>query len=647
MGTLLLLVTAALLIASAGLVAAGLGVEGAVAFVLAAYSIAFAEVVVSIAALSPFELVTRAGLVATTTATFAASVVFWTARGRPQPPSWRAALSSGRDAVRDPLIAVLTAAVALGFAYLAALAVFTPPNSWDAMWVWLARAAFWKQAHAVGYVDDIVVLNGYPPVASMGHLYSMVVASNDRLVTLVALVAYVVTPVAVFGIARRIGLEVRAALFGALIFATLPVILLQASGALIDLPVASFLATCVYFLLGRRPLDIGLAGLAFSLALGAKLTGLLAAPVLLLLVVLARPRRVWTLIGTGIAAGAIGCAWYFLNLARTGSLSGDLSGHLQQRGYLPPTDHGVTATVARTLRIAIDFLELPGAGGWWLAAYALAAAVVAGLALRERRGAAAVAALVALSPIGVLAAERLSRRTYEWLFFHLGRPDLGTIDQERGVTGATALGSFYGPLGLFLVLSVVALVALVARRRLPRPGWGLLVAPLLFVAIVAVLFSYSSFWGRLFIFPVALAAACAGLAMRSRPLAWGVVAVAATTLVLTLRANDEKPPSVWGKPRWWVQIRVGPRDDGEGEAFRFAERSIPRNAHVGLAIDDRDWSYPFFGSSLDRTVRFAQVAAPQADLGWLVVGPAHARPGAAWRAALRTPDGWFVFRRAG
>ena len=105
-------------------------------------------------------------------------------------------------------------------------------------------------------------------------------------------------------------------------------------------------------------------------------------------------------------------------------------------------------------------------------------------------------------------------------------------------------------------------------------------------------------------FPMALAAASAGVFVRRREVVWGVVSVAAVTMVLTLRANDEKPLNVWGKPRWWVQSRVGGRDNGELDVIRFAEESIPTRARVGLTIRPQDWSYPFFGARLARTVRF-------------------------------------------
>jgi hypothetical protein len=168
---------------------------------------------------------------------------------------------------------------------------------------------------------------------------------------------------------------------------------------------------------------------------------------------------------------------------------------------------------------------------------------------------------------------------------------------------------------------------------------------MVFALVLAVTLGYDSLVGRYFMLPIALAATCAGAFLRGRPAAWGVAVVAAVTVGLTLRANDEKPPSVWGEPRWWVQTRVGPGSGG-ARVIRFAEESVPRRAHIGLAIDARDWSYPFFGAHLERTVRFVpKRTAPARDLDWLVVAPARRAPPADWARVLRTDDGWRLFAR--
>ncbi len=172
-------------------------------------------------------------------------------------------------------------------------------------------------------------------------------------------------------------------------------------------------------------------------------------------------------------------------------------------------------------------------------------------------------------------------------------------------------------------------------------------APVLFAAVLAVGVGYDAHLGRFFMFPMALATASAGVLLRRREVVWGVVSVAAVTMILTLRANDEKPLNVWGKPRWWVQSRVGGRDNGELRVIRFAEESIPTRARVGLTIRSQDWSYPFFGARLARTVRFVpSTRSSGSDLTWLVVAPTRERPRSDWTLAFSTHDGWTVFKKS-
>ena len=77
----------------------------------------------------------------------------WVLRGRPAPPSFRAgcALRAG-DAARSGRGRSGRGRRSRA-RYSAALAIATPPNDYDALWYHLPRAAFWRQEHAVGYVE--------------------------------------------------------------------------------------------------------------------------------------------------------------------------------------------------------------------------------------------------------------------------------------------------------------------------------------------------------------------------------------------------------------------------------------------------------------------------------------------------------------
>ena len=73
---------------------------------------------------------------------------------------------------------------------------------------------------------------------------TMLLSGSVRWVGLVQFGALLVAMLAIYGIAGRIGLDRRQAAFGALLFATLPVVALQAPTSMNDLVVAALVACC-------------------------------------------------------------------------------------------------------------------------------------------------------------------------------------------------------------------------------------------------------------------------------------------------------------------------------------------------------------------------------------------------------------------
>jgi hypothetical protein len=630
-----LAVTTAAIAFSAGVVAASLKLRGTAAYVLASYVIAYAEIVVITAALSLTHLVSRWAIIVGVATLLAVSVGAWIVVERPRGPSPAQIVRNLLSLMRDRPLAVLAGGAALAFIYITALALFTPPNSVDALWYHLARAGFWKQQHAVGYISNAndARLNGSPPVSEISVLYTMVVSGTDRFVTMVALAGYVAMIVCVFGIARRLAVERREALFAALAFATLPIVALQASGALNDLVIGSFLAICVYFSLGDGNVEAVLAGLSLALAFGTKAYAPLALPIIALIVALGTKRsRAIKLTAIGVVAVATGSIWNIVNLAKTGSYEGGIANADADYSL-----HGFAGLIALPMRYLIDFAEVPGAGGWWLTAYVASALPIAAWFLFKGRalgrGPLIGSVLVGLVPFLVVASAPVVTHGYRVVFFHLGRPDLGVLGYHERIVTASPMTSYYGPLGLLLLLSPIAI--LIARRNPRGLTLTLAAAPLLFVVLLTLTLGYGVFNGRFFAFAMALAAASFSLFLRSRLIRWTVAAVALPTVMLTLRANIEKPPSIWGEPRWQVQTRGG---RGSADVIRFADNSIPAGAHIGLAVSDTDWSYPFFGSDLQHVISFVpSTSTVPADVGWLVATSGQSKPPREWRAVVGAP----------
>ena len=168
-----------------------------------------------------------------------------------------------------------------------ALAFFTPPLEWDSLTYHLPRAVVLAarrgSADTSRHAND-PRLNGNPPGGEIGLLWTMALSGGDRLVALPQLAAASALVVGVVGIAGRIGLSARSALLGGLLFASLPLVAVQASTTYNDLVVASFLVIAAYASIGRARSELVLLALAIGLALTTKFTGILALPG-------ARPRR--------------------------------------------------------------------------------------------------------------------------------------------------------------------------------------------------------------------------------------------------------------------------------------------------------------------------------------------------------------------
>jgi hypothetical protein len=654
--TFTLLVGLALLGLTAARIMARLRVSSPTAFLVGAFVVAHAELLLVAIALSLVRGFTPAAVLGTLAGLCLLAVLL--SRGFRSGIDWRAAL---RPLWGDPLLVVLAVVAGLGFAYSAAMGIWVPQVEDDVLTYHLVRAPLWWQHGGITYLHGIFDLrnNAYPPGGELGSLATMTLAGNDYFVAIDQLLAALLLAIGAAGISRRFGFSARQALFGGLLVLTLPLIALQAGTAMSDLIVAAFLLAAAFFLIDGERWSPWLAGVATALAVDVKLTAPIALPFLLAIAWFARPGALRNARLVAVVFGAVaGAFWYAVNLAETHTWDGHVSEEFN-------VDRGPVPVAARTMRIAIQFIDLSGASGRdrWL--YGIAALVVLAitavvfLRVRTRRAlvAGGIAAVVAAVPLVLLPFEHRLIRVYFKFWNALGHRDLANLDSGRDLTKSASNFSWYGPLGSVLLVGAAALVILeVRRRRLDRIVLFSVIAPAYWLVAFAALLFYQDWIGRFFAFPIVLAAATWGIVLRWRPVAWGVVAIAGTTLLLSL-ANDAKRPSglplleggkprsIWNTPRW---TGVALRDDYD-EPIRYLDQQIPDSADLGLAITPSEPVYPFFGRGLDRHVRFVYEQDRDAPKGvnWVFVRPDHPSSlcAEAWSVALRTKDGWRIMHR--
>ena len=311
------------------------------------------------------------------------------------------------------------------------------------------RAGLWRQHHGITYLVGIFDSrnNAYPPGGEVVASVTMVLAHNERFVALDEFLSALALAVAAVGIARRVGLPRRQALFGGLVVATLPVIILQAGTALTDLVEAAFLVCAAFFGIDSNRWSPWLAGIALGLAVDVKLTTPVALPALAVLALVAPPTRLrLRRYVAGILGLALGSFWYIINLVEHRHWHG---------GIAYPVDRSAAASIARSTRLAIDLIDVPGAVGRdrWL--YAIAAFVVLAvslLALARRRVTAkyaAIATALALTPLLLFPVHEALVRVFFKVWRFVGHKHLAGLASGHDITRSlgrrsSADGNFLG-----------------------------------------------------------------------------------------------------------------------------------------------------------------------------------------------------------
>lgn len=606
------------------LAAAALRLRSIALTVLAAYVLLVAEVTGLTLVLSPFRAVTRSGLAIVEEIVLACVLVMWWLRGHPL-PDIRRTLPTLRRIARDPAALSLAALVFAALAYELVLVLTVPANNWDSLTYHLPRVASWAQHGGVYWIPHAPTdrMNEFQPVAEQQLLLLFVATHKGALFALPQFLAQLTIVTAIYLSARRLHFGAVPAAGAALLFATLPLVALEATTSQNDLAAASLPAAALALLLEGGAVASVLAGLAVALGLGVKLTTALVLPVLVV-IALRAGRRSAMLASLGAVAGFVTLAmWGFvLNLVHTGHLLGHGEGRVENT--TSPSWPGSLITLTK---ITYRLLDLSGFGHGFLEGATIAGVAVALLAVathvRRRStvgwGISLVLASLALSPILVRGSAAAIRHVVNGIV-----PDAVEAPNRRSSEDFSG----FGPLGAIVLVAGIAL-ALTSVTRRQRDAARLALAATLpgFLVILALTSRYNPWLSRFLIVPVALTMPLAAPLFRRRATALAIVAVAALCLGLTLPRNELKPLSSrfgrpWSLDRYHaVALTWKP---ATAAAERELDRSVPRRACVGLAVGSDDPSYVVFGPELSRRVVYLPLqggvdAANRTDLRYAVV----------------------------
>ena len=175
---------------------------------------------------------------------------------------------TGLDRLMAAIVAVILAVTLL-------IALAAPPNNWDSMTYHMARVAEWISRQSVAFYPTAIERQNFlMPLAEYQILHLQLLSGSDHFANLVQWWSFFVAILLASLIVRELGQPGRAQLLAALLAATIPMAILQASSTQNDLVAASFCLAFAYFLLRLvRSLtlqDALLAGIALGLALLTK-----------------------------------------------------------------------------------------------------------------------------------------------------------------------------------------------------------------------------------------------------------------------------------------------------------------------------------------------------------------------------------------
>jgi hypothetical protein len=130
---------------------------------------------------------------------------------------------------------VLLVGMIVVMAVTAIVAWYAPPNTWDSLNYHMPRVAHWAQDRSLRpFATGIEVQNNMGPAAEMVVLHLYVLVGGDRLANFAEWMAMALSLVGVAVVARQLGGRSPAGLIAALVAATLPSGIVQASSTMTD-----------------------------------------------------------------------------------------------------------------------------------------------------------------------------------------------------------------------------------------------------------------------------------------------------------------------------------------------------------------------------------------------------------------------------
>jgi 4-amino-4-deoxy-L-arabinose transferase-like glycosyltransferase len=537
-------------------------------------------------------------------------LILWASRGRP-PLIWRSlnirpVLSRRRivgSLKSDPALYALGAGVALVYLVGAILVLTVPPNNYDSMTYHLSRVGYWLQHGSFEpWPTPNLRQTTSPMNAEMGFMWTIIFWGTDRLAGFAQWSAALVSMAAIVGLSRLLKASRGQAVFAALIWATLPEIILESTTTQNDLVAGAFCVTSVYLLyvgLERRHTGVLLlSGLGLGLAVGTKLTvpGVLPGLVIAALLLLVRYRRqnvarllawagasVASILLVGVYAFALNLFVYTRPLGPSAFVSSVAGSGEAWAGRL-------VANLPRFVYQTIDLTGLPDP---------------IAVPLHQIK-----------AGVGMRVFSILNLPTD--FTPHLGVPGDSDLSWRPPIHEDLA---GFGPLALLLLVPAASYQASMGLTKREPFRLGLILMSLSFL-VATVPLGFYPFDNRYYVVTVTLCAPFLALLWRKRrfssPLRWATIGLALLIATWTITHNLSKPLTgarpVWQMDRMEAQLLNG---SPFKKILQAVEAIIPPDGSLGTVLGGDDWDYPLFGRGFARTVVPLFPPPENLDRDWL------------------------------
>lgn len=182
-----------------------------------------------------------------------------------------------------PTLYILLTAVVLIYFIGGVLIITLPQNNYDSMTYHLSRVGYWMQYKTLTPWPTPNFRQTTSPInAELGLLWTILFWGTDQFTGFIQWISAIGIGIAIYGLSRLMGAKRSQGIYAALIWATLPQIILQSSTTQNDLVISFFFTSMLYFLfLGvheNKNEYLIVSGIALGLAFGTKVTILIVFP---------------------------------------------------------------------------------------------------------------------------------------------------------------------------------------------------------------------------------------------------------------------------------------------------------------------------------------------------------------------------------